>query len=323
MLYDRTAYFASICPSYESAHQALAKVGTRICLSSTQEITNALAEYIHEQGEVKFALDGERDDLAGKRVILSINGGRTRTREYRKEVNERGNRTYQTPWREPKLFIIGIINQDGEMDKSYSAPYGCRFEVEDCTELLDDYLRNMNIEQAESVQLVADGGPWIWQRVPKLFKELGVEKERLTYTLDYYHAVKYVNDLMDCLPQRIGKKERETMLAEFKTLLWQGQGGQITDKFKTLFKRFSEKVKKCLNYLTNNVDKMRYAEFRDRKCLCGSGIIESGVRRVINLRFKNTSTFWSKEAVEKLFFLRGAVLAGRWEIVMKNVCSLF
>ena len=64
---------------------------------------------------------------------------------------------------------------------------------------------------------------------------------------------------------------------------------------------------------------MLYAEFRDKKLVCGSGIIESGIRRVINLRFKNASAFWKPENVEGLYFLRGILLAYRWKILITNL----
>ena len=53
----------------------------------------------------------------------------------------------------------------------------------------------------------------------------------------------------------------------------------------------------------------------------GSGIIESAIRRIINLRFKNASTFWLADNVEKLYFLRAALVAGRWNIVMDNIAK--
>jgi hypothetical protein len=42
---------------------------------------------------------------------------------------------------------------------------------------------------------------------------------------------------------------------------------------------------------------------------------------VINLRFKNSSTFWLAENLEKLYFLRCAMLSGRWNTVIKNLAN--
>lgn len=53
--------------------------------------------------------------------------------------------------------------------------------------------------------------------------------------------------------------------------------------------------------------------------MCGSGIIESGIRRIINLRFKNASTFWKVDIVENLYFLRAVLLAKRWDLFINNL----
>jgi len=67
---------------------------------------------------------------------------------------------------------------------------------------------------------------------------------------------------------------------------------------------------------------MTYNQLRQRNLPCGSGIVESAIRRVINLRFKSPSTFWKPENVEKLIFLRAIFLAGRWNIMINNLAKL-
>ena len=67
---------------------------------------------------------------------------------------------------------------------------------------------------------------------------------------------------------------------------------------------------------------MQYAHFKANKYLFGSGIVVSGIRRIINLRFKNPSTFWQKDKVEKLFFLRALCLSKRWEVFMQNFVQI-
>jgi len=67
---------------------------------------------------------------------------------------------------------------------------------------------------------------------------------------------------------------------------------------------------------------MQYHQLRQNKLPCGSGIVESAIRRVINLRFKSASTFWKHENVEKLIFLRAIFLAGRWNIMINNLIKL-
>ena len=49
-------------------------------------------------------------------------------------------------------------------------------------------------------------------------------------------------------------------------------------------------------------NKTQYADYQKNKLMCGSGIIESGIRRMINLKFKSPGIFWYEENVENLFF---------------------
>ena len=80
--------------------------------------------------------------------------------------------------------------------------------------------------------------------------------------------------------------------------------------------------------VTVESDKRTTADFRLEEGvtvatgMCGSGIIESGIRRIINLRFKNSPAFWKQENVERLFFLRGILLSFRWKTMMNNLVKL-
>jgi len=71
-------------------------------------------------------------------------------------------------------------------------------------------------------------------------------------------------------------------------------------------------------YFKKNCNRIDYQALREENRPCGSGVIESAIRRIINLRFKAPSSFWYPENVEKLMFMRGVALAGRWEIMMNN-----
>jgi hypothetical protein len=90
-----------------------------------------------------------------------------------------------------------------------------------------------------------------------------------------------------------------------------------------LYKRKPKSVKTEMNYFAKHAGRMQYAAFKDQGLMCSSGVIESAIRRVINLRFRNTGTFWCAENVEQLYFLRGAVLSERWKIVIENLAKRY
>ena len=86
-----------------------------------------------------------------------------------------------------------------------------------------------------------------------------------------------------------------------------------------IYKRPNKLVERWLTYFEKHQEKTQYADYQKRKLLCGSGLVESGIRRIINLRFKNASTFWKKETVEKLYLLRAALVSKRWNILIGNL----
>jgi len=319
-LYDKVGYSVAVGPSYNIANQTLDRFGTSISLSSTQDISNKIAAECSEFGEENLMLE-EGESLEDKRVIISIDGGRTRTRKYNGKVNESKHPTYDTSWREPKLFVIDVIDNKGNIEKHKLPIYGVKFGEEDCISLLERYLRKLKIEKAAEVQIIGDGAAWIWNRLPSLMERLKVGKTKLTETLDYYHSSSYVYELVDFMPEEIAKEERKKHLETFKEWLWNGKVDQIVMTCRKIFKHPCKEINRKINYLGKHQNRMQYAAYSKKKLMCGSGIVESAIRRIINLRFKNTSTFWKEERVEKLFFLRAAVLSGRWNNVVQKLAD--
>jgi hypothetical protein len=264
---------------------------------------------------------GPEETLVGKRVVLGMDGGRIRRREYDGGVNADGNATYDTNWIEPKVFVIEVLDEQGKPQREELPIYGSRFGEEDVMEVLKNYLRELEVDRAAQVQIVADGAPWIWNRMQPMLLDLGVESDRIVETLDYYHASKYIHDLVQSMPKRIGKRQRQTYLKQFKDWLWEGRSDWVISECGKVFKRPSDLVKRWIEYFTKHQHRTQYADFKQDNLMCGSGIIESGIRRLINLRFKNTSTFWDKNTVEKLFCLRAAMLSGRWQILINNIAN--
>lgn len=321
-LYARTAQSAVLCPSYDQASQLMNDFGITCTVSSVQRLTNTVAETCHLYGEMNLQLEAD-ESLANKRVVISSDGGRSRLREYNGSRNEEGRAQYDTPYREPKLFVIEVLNDQGRQSQHHLPIYGCRFDKDEHVELVRSYLKKLKIDQAAEVQLICDGAVWIWNAFPKMLKELGVEQEKMTLTLDYYHATQHLNKLCEQLPSRIGKKRQKVLFKRFKEWLWQGKVHYVIRYFNRLYRRIPSSIKTELNYFKRHQNHTQYRDYESRKLLCGSGLVESAIRRIVNLRFKNSSTFWLKENVEKLFFIRGAVLSKRWNIVTDNLAKRY
>ena len=79
-------------------------------------------------------------------------------------------------------------------------------------------------------------------------------------------------------------------------------------------------VWRAINYLTRHSEagRLRYDCFRNRGVPQGSGAIESTIRRVINLRLKGSSIYWTEKNAEAVFQLRAAAVSGRWEEIVEH-----
>lgn len=313
--YGLACLFSVLCPSFEVAGQILDIQRVAYNRDRIQELANCFAHQCRPQQARLARAPGE--SLEGKRVVIGIDGGRTRMREYGGKKNAKGNATFDTPWKEPKMFVIDVLDDEGNIDRSCLPIYGTLFGDDEMVGLLASHLKGLGIALASQVQVAADGAPWIWNRVGPMLISLGVGKEKIVELVDYYHAAQYVHKIVQGLPQKFADQSAK-ILKEFKAWLWEGNVKSIVDKCGKLFAKPGKEIKQYIGYLSKNEDRMQYADFRAKKLVCGSGIIESGIRRVINLRFKNASAFWKQENVECLYFLRGILLSFRWKIMMNN-----
>jgi hypothetical protein len=320
--YSTVSMYSIVCPSFETASLMLKTQFVETNYDRVRDLSLAVGKKsIGSRVGIQLA---KEETLENKSVIISIDGGRTRIRQEKEELNKQETyHLYDTPWIEPKLFVIHILDsQTGKQSKVELPIYDCTFGDDQCFELLGKYLKFLKIENSKSVQFIADGASWIWNRAKEFLINLGVKPENIIETLDYYHGVEHLSEIVKSLPKNIAPPNRNQMFKELKELLWQGKITEIQQKLKQVVKRTNKVIKKELRYFEKHRDRCRYSFFKENKFLCGSGIIESGIRRVINLRFKCPSSFWDKENLEPLIFLRATFLSKRWDNMIQNLAKL-
>ena len=158
--YGQVCLFSVLCPSFEVASQILCSQGIGHNRERVRELANHFAHQCKDRQASLARAPGE--SLAGKRVIIGIDGGRTRMREYNGKTNARGNATFDTPWREPKMFVIDVLDDEGNIERACLPIYGCLFGDDEMMGLLASHLKGLQVELAKQVQVAADGAPWIW-----------------------------------------------------------------------------------------------------------------------------------------------------------------
>src|SRR5215471_12440366 len=106
----------------EAAHM-LSRRGLTCDVSSLVRITTATAEAstrLRDAAlEAALRLPVPSDGpLAGKRVRVSLDGGRVRTRRtHRGRKTAKGRHGFAAPWREPRVLVIDILDAQGQPDR--------------------------------------------------------------------------------------------------------------------------------------------------------------------------------------------------------------
>ncbi len=319
--YSYAVQLCILCPSFEIATQILNDQGIdadykRIRRLSYRVAGEAMSDRIHN-----ILKPGEH--VKGKRVLIAPDGGRTRTRVYKEKGENNKRDPFDTPWREPKLFVIHILNEDGSMSRKELPIYdACIGHAGQCFDLLAQYLKALHIEAAAEVLFIADGAEWIWNRAQKMLLSLGVAREKIVEAIDYYHASEHLWQVISDKLAHLTKKKQKALYKWLKDELWNGNIKTICQEIIRLGND-RDYVTRGLAYFQDAPSRFQYNKLRQKNLPCGSGIVESAIRRVINLRFKSPSTFWGKENVEGLIYLRAAFLAGRWKILMTNLTAKF
>lgn len=257
--------------------------------------------------------------FAGRRVVATIDGGRV---QIRKRVAGRpkkgGRKRFVTEWREPKVLTLYVLGDDGKRDRTISSVIdGTLGDADAAYELLLFHLRRVGAHRATELILVADGAKWIWKRSDELRQALGLAQERFHEIVDYFHALKRLSDFSK--EQDWTEEYRLGWYAQQKRRLKAGQVEEIEGVFRQIAKRQPKETKKQRDYWARNRERLRYPAFRAKGMPIGSGAVESSVRRVVNLRLKGASVFWTEEHAEGILHLRAHAKSGRWSELEASV----
>lgn len=69
-------------------------------------------------------------------------------------------------------------------------------------------------------------------------------------------------------------------------------------------------TRSLLKYFETHKERMRYNVLKQKLIPLGSGAVESGARRIVNLRLKGNGIFWTARNAEGILRLRAQVPAG-------------
>ena len=298
----------------EDAQAILATRGLHLNIKVVRRVALSVAERaLHFRNwcvEQRQALRPKDGVAQGKRLAILVDGGRLRIREERRQGRPRksGHRGFDAEWREPKLFVIYELDDRGRKKRGGLLRYGGTLgDADRLFQLLATELVRMGADRAAEWVFLADGGPWIWNRVQGLAAEVGITSDRVTEVLDFYHASQRVQELAEALGG--SPAEIRANKAQARRLL---RLGSVTALQEMLGPH---------DYLIDHAERVRYVRVRRAKLPIGSGAVESCIRRVINLRMKGCGLYWCESTAEGLIHLRCQLLSGHWSDFIRTTLT--
>jgi len=207
LVWSTLAQYGMLSSSFAAARDTLKAWGINVSLKRIQRLTyrfGHLGLFRRQQGinQLRQGNLPTTSVLKDQRVVISVDGGRTRIRRPKKgKPRQTTNRHgYYGDWTEPKLLTIYVVDAQGKRVNTASIPVtndGTYGLVEPFMELLEMHLVRLGINQAKQVLLIADGAEWIWLRIPPLLKRLGCPPESISELLDFYHAAEHLRQFAE------------------------------------------------------------------------------------------------------------------------------
>lgn len=316
-LASEVAQLAAALSSFEDARARLRQMGVEM---SIRRIAN-VAYHFAQRARSRQELDGMgiQGSLAGKRVVISTDGGRLRVRKNKRgQKTKKGRPHYHTDWREPKLLVIYVVDEKGRIAQEFAPVMdGTLQGPDEVFRLMEYYLRELGIDQATEVLFIADGATWIWQRVTRLWQRLGLVGVRCRELVDFYHVVEHVYALA-ALNRSWSASYRKQWATRQRRRLWRGELKAFIDDVERLCQgKRGKGWARERDYLLRNAGagRLDYAKARRAKMPIGSGTMESAIRRVVNLRLKGAGIFWHEDHAEQMLLLRTYYKSKHWQVL--------
>ncbi len=333
-VWSNIAKYGTIMNSFEIAKQTLKDWGVKISLERISRLTYkfGIEGLSIRQSKIK-ALERDRletgSDLKDKRVIISVDGGRTRVRNYdQKKINPKTKRKkYTGEWIEPKLLTIYTVDEKGKKLKNTEVPVindGTYGNYKKLLSILEMYLVSLGINQAKEILLVADGADWIWLHIPPLLNRLGCG-DFTHYLVDFYHTTEHLQALADAAFSK--EKERISWFKTARSDLKRGKIDQLIEQMKQVRKSSRGSRRKIMTNQINYFDKRRnkgllnYDKISQLSLPIGSGAVESLIRQAVNLRLKGNGKFWLEENAEIILHARCQWLSGAWSNFTNSILT--
>ena len=225
------------------------------------------------------------------------------------------------------MLIIYILDEEGRKISQTNFPLvadGTLKGKEEFLKILEMHLHQLGIAEAESIVLLGDGAEWIWKNVPDLLYRLGCHPQQVTEILDTCHAIQHLYKIGEALfGVTAGKKWAKKWVKKLK----KGKAKYLLSEIKHFLdnkkSKDQETVQTEYNFFLKHLEKGRlnYAYFKEQKLPIGSGVVESLIRQVVNIRLKSCAKAWLEENAEAFLHARCQWAVHKWSDFCNTVLT--
>lgn len=333
LVWSTIAEYGMVSASFASAQQLLKTWGVHLSSRRVKRLTYRFGEIAIAQrtAAVEQVSQGTLDTgraLTHQRVVISVDGGRTRLRR-----NKRGKRRQATrrhgfhgDWREPLLLTIYAVDEQGHKINTREIPItndGTFGHYETLLQLLEMHLVKLGIATCQRVLLLADGARWMWKHIPPLLQRLGVAATKISQLIDFYHAVEHLHAFAQLAFNSSAEQAR--WVNKSRSLLKRGHFNTLLSRMKILLAAANGQQRhamdNALTYFSVHPERFEYKRVAALNLPIGSGSIESLVRQVVNLRLKGSGKFWLQAHAEIMLHGRCQWAAGTWQQFSHSVLT--
>lgn len=196
------------------------------------------------------------------------------------------------------------VEREGTVLRAKNKKYFCDIDkAEEFGKLLWAMACAVGADRTRILVFICDGAVWIWNLIAHYFPNA-------IQIVDWYHAADRLKRIAAEAFSDLA--ERQAWLEDVTEDLWQGRVELVLEACRALVKK-SNLAKLSLTYYTDNIERMRYAQFRAAGYLIGSGVIESGCKQIVTQRLKLPGAQWELEGAILTAKARAAWLSGTWQ----------
>ena len=232
------------------------------------------------------------------------------------------NSSGSTAWREAGVATISIYNSpddDSPEPDRVDARYFARMPESGMTTLIAQVEHQVSTVQQgrefREIAVLCDGKDTIWDTA-----EQSDALAAAIHILDFYHASSYVSGVANAIYGE-GTSRAESWHQRWRDKLQLDDDAvpKLIRAIKRAMGTIRKKTKRhdvlrrAVNFLGRNRDRMRYAEFIALGLPIGSGPVESACKNIVNARLKRSGMRWSMAGGQNVLNLRVHLKSDRWE----------